>query len=114
MKQDTVLNHILLKIGVPDIINSTKAIPGGSVLVAWDPPFKGACPVITYTIYYRKVVKNSKWQSVTVKGKTNSYTLQLKCREEYEVAVTSLRGYKESPFNESKIWNFKTQGGDVA
>jgi len=63
---------------------------------------------------YRKVAKKNKWQSVTVKGKTNSYTLQLKCREEYEVAVTSLSGFKESAFNESKIWNFKTQGGDMA
>ena len=114
MKEDNVLNHILLKIGVPDIVNSTKAVPGGTVVVAWDPPFEGACPVIMYTVYYRKVAKNSKWQSVTVKGKTNSYTLQLKCREEYEVAVTSMSGYKESAFNESKIWNFKTQGGDVA
>ena len=103
--------HVLLKIGVPDIVNSTKTVPGGTVVVAWETPFEGACPVITYTVYYRKVAKNSKWQSVTVKGKTDSYTLQLKCKEEYEVAVTSLSGYKESAFNESKIWKFKTQGG---
>ena len=111
MKYDNVLNRILLKIGVPDIFNSTKTVPGGTVVIAWETPFEGACPVITYTVYYRKVAKNSKWQSVTVKGKTNRYTLQLKCREEYEVAVTSLSGYKESAFNESKIWKFKTQGG---
>ena len=109
-----MLNHIFLKIGVPDIVNSTKAVPGGSVVAAWEPPIEGACPVITYTVYYREVAKKSKWQSVTVRGKTNSYTLQLKCREEYEVAVTSLSGYKESAINESKIWKFKTQGGDVA
>lgn len=108
------MNHILLKIGVPGIVNSTKAVPGGTVVVAWEPPLEGACPVITYTVYYRKVAKKSKWQSVTVKGKTNSYTLQLKCREEYEVAVTSRSGFKESAFNESRIWNFKTQGGDMA
>ena len=106
-----VLNHILLKIGIPDIVNTTKTVPGGTVVVAWETPFVGACPVITYTVYYRKVAKNSKWQSVTVKGKTKSYTLQLKCREEYRVAVTSLSGYKESAFNESKIWKFKTEGG---
>ena len=114
MKHDNVLNHTFLKIGVPDIVNSTKTVPGGTVVVAWEPPLEGACPVTTYTVYYRKVAKKTKWQSVTVKGKTNSYTLQLRCREEYEVAVTSLIGYKESAFNESKIWNFKTQGGDVA
>ena len=108
------MNHILLKIGVPEIVNSTKAVPGGTVVVAWKTPLEGACPVITYTVYYRKAAKKSKWQSVTAKGKTDSYTLQLKCKEEYEVAVTSLSGFMESTFNESKIWNFKTQGGDVA
>ncbi|XP_068740133.1 platelet-derived growth factor receptor alpha-like [Montipora capricornis] len=96
--------------GVPEIVNSTKAVPGGTVVVAWKPPLEGACPVITYTVYYRKAAKKSKWQSVTVKGKTDSYTLQLKCKEEYEVALTSLSGFMESTFNESKIWNFKTQG----
>lgn len=113
IKRD-LLNHALLKTGVPDIVNSTEVVPGGNVVVAWEPPLEGACPVIMYNVYYRQVTRKSKWQSVTVNGKTVSYTLQLKCREDYEVAVTSLSGYKESAFNESKIWKFKTQGGDVA
>lgn len=119
MKQDDALNYILLNIflGVPVIVNSTKVVPGGTVVVAWEPPLEGSCPVVNYTVYYRKVVspppRKSKWYSVAVNGNTTSYTLQLKCRNEYDVAVTSLSGYKESAFNESKIWNFKTRGGDV-
>ena len=110
------LNHIPVKLGVPDIINSTKSVPGGAVVVAWKPPLEGACPIVNYTVYYRQVAKNmeTRWQSVTVNGNSNSHTLQLKCNKNYDVAVTSLSGYKESDFNDSKIWKFKTQGGDVA
>ena len=116
MKQDNVLNHIPLNTGVPVIINSTKSVPGGNVVVAWEPPLTGACPVVHYTVHYREEANKMKtpWQSVTVKGNSVSYTLQLKCRKKYELAVTSLSGYKESAFSDSKIWKFKTDGGDVA
>ena len=118
MKQDDLLNCISIKIflGVPVIVNSTKAVPGGTVVVAWEPPLEGACPVDNYTVYYREVVsptRKSKWQSITVNRNITSCTLQLKCRKEYDVAVTSLRGYKESAFSDSKIWNFKTGGGNM-
>ena len=91
-------------------------MPGGAVVVAWKPPLEGTCPIVNYIVYYRQVAKNMEtgWQSVTVNGNSNSYTLQLKCNQKYDVAVTSLSGYKESDFNDSKIWKFKTKGGDVA
>ncbi|XP_078368380.1 uncharacterized protein LOC144652235 [Oculina patagonica] len=97
--------------GVPVITNTTKVVPGGTVVVAWEPPLEGACPVEKYTVYYREVMSSSKWHSVSVSKNTTSYTLHLNCRSEYNVAVTSLSGYGESSLNESKIWNFKTSGG---
>ncbi|KAL9976606.1 hypothetical protein ACROYT_G013927 [Oculina patagonica] len=97
--------------GVPVIANTTKVVPGGTVVVAWQPPLEGACPVEKYTVYYRKVMSSSKWHLASVSRNTTSYTLHLKCGSEYDVTVTSLSGYGESLLNESKIWNFKTSGG---
>ncbi|KAJ7385283.1 hypothetical protein OS493_016354 [Desmophyllum pertusum] len=102
--------------GVPIIVNTTKAVTGRTVVVAWEPPLEGACPVVRYTVYYREVLSpaiKSKWHSpVTVNRNTTSYTLHLNCRKEYDIAVTSLNANTESALNDSKIWNFKT-GGDV-
>ena len=104
--------------GVPLIVNSTKSVPGGAVVVAWEPPFEGACPVVSYTVYYREVVlsvaRNNSWYSITVHRNKTSCTLHLNCRKEFDVAVTSLSGSGESAFNDSKIWNFQTGGGKVS
>ncbi len=105
-----IISNIFL--GVPVIANTTKVVPGGTVVIAWEPPLEGACPVEKYTVYYREVTSSSKWHSVTVNRNATSYTLHLNCRSEYNVAVTSLSGYGESSLNESKIWNFKTSGGN--
>ena len=92
-------------------------MPGGTVVVAWEPPLEGACPVVRYTVYYREVLSpamKSKWHSqVTVNRNTTSYTLHLNCRKEYDIAVTSLNANTESALNDSKIWNFKTGGGNI-
>ncbi|XP_078379543.1 uncharacterized protein LOC144662575 [Oculina patagonica] len=101
--------------GFPVIVNTTKQVPGGTVVVGWEPPFEETCPILNYTVNYREVLshkRKSKWHSVTVNGNATSLTLQLSCNTEYDVAVTSLSGYGESALNESKIWNFKT-GGDL-
>ena len=63
---------------------------------------------------YRKVtspVKKSKWRSITVNRNATSFTLQLNCKNEYDIAVTSVGEYWQSALNDSKIWNFKTGGG---
>ena len=83
--------------------------------MAWEPPFEESCPVVNYTVNYRKVispVKKSKWHSATVNRNTTSFTLQLNCKSEYDIAVTSLGEHWESALNDSKIWNFKTGGGE--
>ena len=82
--------------------------------MAWEPPFEESCPVVNYTVNYRKVmsaVKKSKWRSITVNRNATSFTLQLNCKNEYDIAVTSVGEYWQSALNDSKIWNFKTGGG---
>ncbi|XP_078379553.1 uncharacterized protein LOC144662584 [Oculina patagonica] len=101
--------------GFPVIVNTTKHVPGGTVVVGWEPPFEETCPTMNYTVNYREVLshkRKSKWHSVTASRNATSLTLQLSCNTEYDIAVTSLSGYGESALNESKIWNFKT-GGDL-
>ena len=93
--------------------------------MAWEPPFEESCsivnytvsPIVNYTVYYRKVfspTRKSIWLSVTVNRNVTSLSLKLSCKTEYDIAVTSVSGYGESALNESKIWNFKTGGGNVS
>ena len=108
---------IKLFLGFPVIVNTTKEVPGGTVVVAWEPPFEDTCAVFNYTVNYREVLsptEQSKWHSVTLNRDVTSLTLKLSCKTEYDIAVTSLRGYGESALNESKIWNFKTGGGNAS
>jgi len=90
-------------------------VPGGTVVVAWEPPFEESCSVVNYTVNYRKLMspaKKSEWRSITVNRNATSFTLQLKCKNEYDIAVTSISKYWQSALNDSKIWNFKTEGGE--
>ena len=103
--------------GVPVIINRTEEVTGGTVVVRWEPPLVGACPVDQYKVYYSEVIlpaEKRTWSSVTVNRDTTSYTIQLMCGREYEIAVTSLATQRESNFHESQIWKFKTKGGNGA
>ena len=103
-------------LGVPLIVNTTKSVSGGDVLVVWEPPLVGACPVVKYNVYYREVMSSARqqgnWYSVELDGSHTSCTLHLSCRKEYNVSVTSISESGESPFNDSKIWNFQTTGGN--
>ena len=83
--------------------------------MAWEPPFEEGCPVVNYTVNYREVmspVNESKWRSVTVNRNSTSFALQLNCKKEYDIAVTSMGEYWQTALNDSKIWNFKTGGGE--
>ena len=103
-------------LGVPLIVNTTKSVSGGDVLVVWEPPLVGTCPVVKYNVYYREVMSSARqqgnWYSVELDGSHTSCTLHLSCRKEYNVSVTSISESGESPFNDSKIWNFQTTGGN--
>ena len=75
----------------------------------------GACPVDQYKVYHREVIlqaENKNWSSVTVNRDATSHTIQVMCEKEYEVAVTSLASQRESYFHKSRIWKFKTKGGN--
>ena len=101
--------------GLPVIKNRTEEVTGATVVVKWEPPLEGACPVDQYKVYHREVIlqaENKNWSSITVNRNATSYTIQLTCGRKYEVAVTSLAGQKESNFHESRIWKFKTKGGN--
>ena len=100
--------------GVPVIVNTTEEVTSRIVVVAWEPSW--ACAIVKYTVYYREVIfldVKSQWHSVTLNGNETSYTLQLSCRKEYDVAVTSWNAHSESNLSDSKIWNFKTGGGNA-
>ena len=107
---------LIIVLGVPVIVNMAKEATGGMVVVTWEPPLEGTCSIDKYTVYYREVIfldVKSKWHSVTVNGNATSFTLHLSCRKEYDVAVTSWSADSESNLSDSKIWNFKTGGGNV-
>ena len=81
----------------------------------WEPPLEGACPVLAYNIYYRKLNSprsvEGKRDLIRVDGSINHYTLQLHCSGEYEINVTSLNGHMES--DSRQTWRFKTDGGKL-
>ena len=110
-----ILLHLRSCVGVPVIRNKVKEVVGATIAVSWEPPLEGACPVISYNVYYREVISQaarSKWNTVTVSRTTTSYTLYLNCWKEYEIAVTSLNAYKESNFHDSNTWKLRTRGGN--
>ena len=84
--------------------------------MVWEPPFEGACPVVKYNVYYREVMSSarqrSSWYTIELDGNRTSYMLHLSCRKEFDVSITSTSGSGESPFNDSKTWNFQTTGGN--
>ena len=100
-------------LGVPLILNKDKEVAGETVLIIWKPPLNGACPVVGYKVYYRKVSlaeMSNGWNSVTVGKNCTNHTLHLGCSKEYDVAVTSLKAaHTESSFSDSRIWNFKVR-----
>ena len=105
--------------GVPVIINWTKEVTGGNVVIKWEPTLDGACPVVQYKVYYKEAnleaeKKPSGWISVIVNRNTTSYTIQLMCGREYKIVVTSLAAQRESDFRKSRKWQFKTKGGNGA
>ena len=103
--------------GVPVIINIAEEVTEGTVVVRWEPPLEGACPVVQYKVYHREVISQAdkkSWSSAIVNRNATSYTLQLICGREYEIAVTSLAAQRESNFNESRIWKFEPKGGNDA
>ena len=115
-KTDVNLLILIIILEVPVIVNTSKEVTSQIVVVAWEPPLDGACQIDKYTVYYREVIfleLKSKWHSVTVNGNETSCTLQLGCRKEYDVAVTAWSTYTESNLSDSRIWNFKTVGGNV-
>ena len=115
-----MIQYILLFIflGVPLLKSQAKVkvVKGGAVLVEWGPLLEGACPVEQYKVYYRGVFSQAnkgEWSSVTVNRNATGNILHLHCWKEYEIAVTSLNSYGESSFNDSEVWQFRTQGGNL-
>ena len=51
----TLTLHSLFFVGIPDIQNRPRRVPGGAVEVKWISPLEGACPVRGYNVYNREV-----------------------------------------------------------
>ena len=97
------------------IVNKDKEVAGGTIAVRWEPPLEGACPVMSYNVYYREVISQAvkrKWKTVAASKITTRYPLYLNCWKEYEIAVTSLTAYGESNFHDSNTWKLRTIGGN--
>ena len=102
-------------------MNKDKEVAGETVVIIWEPPPTGACYLLEYRVYYRKVslAETSPWSFVTMDKSCTNYTLHLGCSKEYEVAVTSLRTANantdstENSFSDSRIWNFTVRRGKV-
>ena len=102
-------------------MNKDKEVAGETVVIIWEPPLNGACFVLGYKVYHRKVslAETSPWSSVPVDKNCTNHTLQLGCGKEYEVAVTSLSTANantdstENSFSDSRIWNFTVRRGKV-
>ena len=92
-----------------------KQVTGGTVGIQWEPPLEGACPVLAYNIYYRRVSSQrsgeSKRDLISIDGSINQYTLHLNCSHEYEINVTSMDGHMES--DSSQTLKFKPSGGKL-
>ena len=96
------------------ILNKVKEVAGAMVVVRWEPPLEGACPIVGYNVYYREdfsQTKESKWKLVNVNRTAASYTFHLECWKEYEIAVTSFNAAGESDINDSGIWKLRTGKG---
>ena len=102
-------------------MNKDKEVAGETVVIIWEPPLVGACFLLEYRVYYRKVsfTGTSPWSFVTVDKNCTNHTLHLGCSKAYEVAVTSLSAANantdstESSFSDSRIWNFTVRRGKV-
>ena len=105
-------------------MNKDKEVAGETVVIIWEPPPTGACYLLEYRVYYRKVslAETSPWSFVTMDKSCTNYTLHLGCSKdskEYEVAVTSLSTANantdstENSFSDSRIWNFTVRSGKV-
>lgn len=96
------------------ILNKVKEVAGAAVVVRWEPPLEGACPIVGYNVYYREDLlqaEGSKWKLVTVNRTADSCTLHLECWKDYEIAVTSLNAAGESDVKDSRIWRLRTGKG---
>ena len=97
------------------ILNKDKEVAGTAVVVRWEPPLERACPVMSYKVYYGEMfsqVEKVHSNMVNVSRNATSFTLQLNCGKEYEIAVTSLNNHGESDLKDSRTWRFKTPGGN--
>ena len=97
------------------ILNQANKVAGGAAVIRWISPLEGACLVVRYNIYYREAFSKAnkgEWNLITIKSNVTSYTLHLPCWKEYEITVTSLNAYGEGDINDSKVWKFRTQGGN--
>ena len=96
------------------ILNKVKEVGGGTVVVRWEPPWEGACPIVGYNVYYREDLvqtEGSKWKLVTINRTAANCTVHLECWKNYEIAVTSLNAAGESDINDSRIWKLRTGKG---
>ncbi|XP_027045083.1 uncharacterized protein LOC113672936 [Pocillopora damicornis] len=98
--------------GYPVIVNRTNQVEGSLVAIRWKP-----CTASLFTICHREILPEGKshWNAVNVSGNETSYDLHLRCRRDYEIAITAWNSTAETPLtgslNHRRLWSVRTLGG---
>lgn len=88
---------------------------GSLVAIRWKP-----CTASLFTICHREILPEGKshWNAVNVSGNETSYDLHLRCRRDYEIAITAWNSTAETPLtgslNHRRLWSVRTLGGNCS
>ena len=98
----------------PPVINNKESeIKGCSVNLTWSPPPRQACPVNKYTIFYREKTSDeyeADWTEKRISQVSRtSHVIRLFCDSNYEIAMSTLIGKRES--SRSTSWQVRTNSG---
>ena len=110
-----LLFFLLLFLGYPVIVNRTNQVVGSLVAIRWKP-----CTASLFTICHREILPEGKslWNAVNVSGNETSYDLHLRCRRDYEIAITAWNSTAETPLtgslNHRRLWSVRTLGGNCS
>ena len=99
----------------PPISNTETTVPGCNVTIKWNKPASNGCPILFYTVHYKKESRSEhmEWiiENVTDPN-VNHLTLILNCTTTYlfEVKAWNKEGGSDSPL---KAWPITTGGGET-
>ena len=103
--------------GTPTISNTETAVRGCNVTIKWNKPSSNGCPILFYTVHYRKKASRSGdtgWSVINVTDPDITHQrIDLNCTTTYmfEVRAWNEEGGSQVP---SKAWPITTGGARTA